>query len=125
MSSPSSTPVITGCALTELIELSGESKIPDFKKFFFLQQITDDKAFTNLLQDQCEDVRSRLSKMHVMIRKMEDMDDRLAVFDSLDRLRDNVRSENTKLASLTQLLDQIQEGICEKEGHVDVIDLAD
>nr|GEU54429.1 hypothetical protein [Tanacetum cinerariifolium] len=104
---PSSAPVITGRALTELTELSGESKIPDFMKFCFLQHIAEEKAFANLLQNQCEDMRSRLSKLHVMIREMEDMDDHLAVFDSLDSLRDTVRSENDKLASLTQLLEQV------------------
>ncbi|GKE40764.1 hypothetical protein Tco_1464169, partial [Tanacetum coccineum] len=87
--------------------------------------ITEEKAFANLLRDQCEDVRSWLSKLHVMIREIENMDDRLAVFDGLDCLRDTVRSENDKLASLNQLLEQVQEGIHEKEGHVDVMDLSD
>ncbi|GJS18317.1 hypothetical protein Tco_0412789 [Tanacetum coccineum] len=92
---------------------------------YYSQEITEEKAFTNLLRYQCEDVRSRLSKLDVMIREMENMDDRLAIFDSLDCLRDTVRTKNDKLASLNQLLEQVQEGIHEKEGHVDVMDLSD
>nr|GEY14645.1 glutathione S-transferase T1-like [Tanacetum cinerariifolium] len=101
----SSSPAITGCALTELMELSGETKIHEFIKFFFFQRIVEEKAFTNLLWDQANYVRSRLTKLHIMIREMEAMDDWLAVFDSLDCLRGTIRMENDRLASLTQLLE--------------------
>ncbi|GJX94893.1 hypothetical protein Tco_1435006 [Tanacetum coccineum] len=89
MATSSSLTVISSRALTELMELSGESKL------------------------------------HVMIHEMEAMDDRLAIFDSLDCLRDTVRRENDKLAYLTQLLDQVKDGIREKEGHMDIMDLCD
>ncbi|GJU41482.1 hypothetical protein Tco_1194439 [Tanacetum coccineum] len=96
MVSSSFSPIIFGCALTELMELSVETKIPKFMKFFFMQQIAEEKSFANLLRNQANDVRRRLTKR-----------------------------ENDKLSSLTQLLDEVKDGIHEKERHVDIMDLAD
>ncbi|GJS00816.1 hypothetical protein Tco_0317324 [Tanacetum coccineum] len=87
-SSISST-VISGPTLTELKELSGESKL------------------------------------HAMIREMEHMDHQLDVVDNMNCLRDAVRGEYNKLASLTQLVDQVNDGIREKEAHMDIMDLCD
>ncbi|GKD62051.1 hypothetical protein Tco_1299560 [Tanacetum coccineum] len=64
--------VITGPAFAELMELSGERK----------------------------DVRRRLSQLHAMIREMEPVNHRLDIVDGTDFLRDAVRRENGKLASL-------------------------
>ncbi|GJU61679.1 hypothetical protein Tco_1243514 [Tanacetum coccineum] len=104
MASSSSSPIINGRALTEMIKLSGETKIHEYMKLFIHQHIAEEKAFFNLLRDQADDVRWRLTKMNIMKREMEAMEDRVAVFDSLECLRDTIRRENDKLDSLTQLL---------------------
>ncbi|GKF46975.1 hypothetical protein Tco_0136777 [Tanacetum coccineum] len=84
-------------ALNKLMELSGETEIP----------------------------KRRLSKLHVMIREMEALEDRLVVFDSLQCLRETQQRENNKLAALTEMMVQTNDGIHEKEGHVDIMDLSD
>nr|GEW51704.1 ARID DNA-binding domain-containing protein [Tanacetum cinerariifolium] len=75
-------------------ELSCESKIPKMMKFFLVHQIVGKRLFVNQLRDQCEE----------------------AVEDAMTR-------ENNKLASLTQLMDQVNDGIRKKEAHVDIMDL--
>ncbi|GJW57272.1 hypothetical protein Tco_0104003 [Tanacetum coccineum] len=99
MGSSISSTVISGPTLTELRELSGESKIPKTMK--------------------------QLGKLHAMIREMEPMDHQLDVVDNMNYLRDAVKGENNKLASLTQLADQVNDEIREKEAHVDIMDLCD
>ncbi|GJS09871.1 hypothetical protein Tco_0366667 [Tanacetum coccineum] len=88
-------------------------------------QIAEEKVFANLLCDQCDDVRSRLAKLHVMIWEMEYLEDRLVVFDSLECLRETQGRKNNKLSALTERLVQTNDGIREKEGHVDIMDLSD
>ncbi|GJU17952.1 hypothetical protein Tco_1145918 [Tanacetum coccineum] len=87
------------------MDLSGERKIPRVTKLFLLQQIAEERSFLNLLRDQCEDVRRRLSKLHAMIHGIELMDHRLDVVDTMACLRDAVRREDDKLVPLIQLVD--------------------
>ncbi|GKE73709.1 hypothetical protein Tco_1535750, partial [Tanacetum coccineum] len=87
--------------------------------------ILEEKTFANLLRDKADDVREDLTNLYLMIREMESMDDRLAVYDGLDCLRDTHRRLNDKLAALRNLIDQTTDGIREKESHVDIIDLDD
>ncbi|GJS03550.1 hypothetical protein Tco_0320058, partial [Tanacetum coccineum] len=61
----------------------GERKIHRVTKFFLLQQIAEERSSLNLIRDQCEDVRGRLSKLHVMIRELEPIDHRLDVLDTM------------------------------------------
>ncbi|GJS60261.1 hypothetical protein Tco_0655045 [Tanacetum coccineum] len=82
-------------------------------------------TLNELMDLSADDVRNRLTKLYVMIREMKSMEDCLAVYDALDYLRDTHRRENDKLVALTNLLVQTTDGIREKEGHVDIMDLSD
>ncbi|GJU25267.1 hypothetical protein Tco_1163888 [Tanacetum coccineum] len=84
----SSSPRVNGRALTELMQLSGETKIPDFK-LFINQHITKENLFIKVLRDQDDDVSSRLTKINIMKHEMEAMEDQDAVFDSLVSHPDN------------------------------------
>ncbi|GKG33129.1 hypothetical protein Tco_0430639 [Tanacetum coccineum] len=79
MASSSSSPVINGRALTEIVELSGETKITKFMKLFIHQHIMEEKAFSNLLHDQVDDVKRRLTKINIMKHEMVVMEDRSLV----------------------------------------------
>ncbi|GKF52346.1 hypothetical protein Tco_0159256, partial [Tanacetum coccineum] len=99
----------SGRALNEIMKLSGEIEIPKCMKFFFMQQIAEEKVFANLLCDQCDDVRRHLTNLYVMIREMEALEDRLVVFDSLECWRKTQQKENNKLAALTEMLIQTKD----------------
>ncbi|GKB17568.1 hypothetical protein Tco_0851491 [Tanacetum coccineum] len=71
-------------------------------KFFILQHIAEEKAFANLLPDQADDVRRRLTRLNIMIREMEAIKDGVVIFDSMDCLRDTIRRENDKLFFILQ-----------------------
>ncbi|GJX51565.1 hypothetical protein Tco_0278410 [Tanacetum coccineum] len=125
MVSSSSLPGVNGRALTELMQSSGETKIPDFMKLFINQHIAEENLFIKFLRDQADDVRSRLTKMNIMKHEMEAVEDQDAIFDSLDYLRETNKMENDVLVALTQLLELVKDEIREKETHVDIMDLAD
>ncbi|GKG16472.1 hypothetical protein Tco_0361429, partial [Tanacetum coccineum] len=50
-------------ALKEYMKFSRESKITMCMKFFFMQEISKEKAFANLLCDKADEVRERLTKL--------------------------------------------------------------
>ncbi|GKA01776.1 hypothetical protein Tco_0674441 [Tanacetum coccineum] len=123
MASSSSSP--NGGALTELMQLNGETKIPNFLKLFFKQHIVEDTLFSKVLRDQADDVRSRLTKMNQMKRELEAKEDQDAIFDSLDSLMDPIKRDNHMLVAMTQLQEIVKDGIHEKETNVDFMDLSD
>nr|GEV14762.1 hypothetical protein [Tanacetum cinerariifolium] len=73
-------------ALDELAVLSGETDVLKFMRFFFMQQITEDKAFANMLRDQVDNARNCIAKLHVMNCDIEAIDDYLVLYDRLERL---------------------------------------
>ncbi|GJR74397.1 hypothetical protein Tco_0086762 [Tanacetum coccineum] len=107
-------------ALDELAVLSGETDVPKYMRFFFLQQIIEAKAFANMIRDQVDNARDCIAKFHVMICEMEAIDDSLVVFNSLDYLKESNQLENNKLKAF---IAQIEEAIRLKEGHMEVMDL--
>ncbi|GJT35570.1 hypothetical protein Tco_0925989 [Tanacetum coccineum] len=114
-----------GAALTELMQLSGETKIANFMKLFFNQHIMEDKLFAKVLRDQADDLRSRLTKMNKMKCEMEAKEDQDAVFDSLDDLRDTIKRDSDVLVAVTHLQELVNKGIREKENNVEFLNLAD
>ncbi|GJS99250.1 putative reverse transcriptase domain-containing protein [Tanacetum coccineum] len=77
--------LVPGPNFAELMDFSEERKIHRVTKFFLLQQIAEERSSLNLIRDQCEDVRRRLSKLHAMIRELEPTDHRLDVLDTMSR----------------------------------------
>nr|GEY31990.1 transposase, MuDR, MULE transposase domain protein [Tanacetum cinerariifolium] len=114
-----------GAALTELMQLSGETKIANFMKLFFNQHIVEDKLFAKVFRDQANDLRSRLTKMNQIKREMEAKEDQDAVFDSLDGLMDTIKRDSNVLVVVTQLQELVKNGIRKKENNVDFMNLAD
>ncbi|GJQ94674.1 hypothetical protein Tco_0005813 [Tanacetum coccineum] len=122
MAASGSSRAIARCAMDDIAYLSGETEVLKYMSFFFLQQISEDKAFGNLLRDQAETARNCIDQLHVMICDMEAMVDCLVVFDSLDFLNESKDVENNKLKALNDLIAQTEEAIRLKEGHVEVMD---
>ncbi|GJZ31846.1 hypothetical protein Tco_0576893 [Tanacetum coccineum] len=123
MTSSGSSRALVVRVLDKLAVLSGETEVLKYMRFFFLQQIAEAKAFTNMLRDQADNARDCIATLHVMICEMKAMDDNLVVFDSLDCLKESKQLENNKLKALSDLIAQTEEAICVKEGHMDVMDL--
>ncbi|GJV83889.1 hypothetical protein Tco_1523787 [Tanacetum coccineum] len=124
MAASGSSRAIARRVVDDIVDLSGEGKVPKYMRFFFLQQIAEDKAFANMLCNQAETARNCIVHLHVMICEMEAMDDRLVVYDSLECLRESKAIENNKLKALLDLIAQTEEAIRMKEGHVEVMDEA-
>ncbi|GJZ55890.1 phospholipase-like protein [Tanacetum coccineum] len=115
--------VVVVRALDELAVVSCETKLPNYMRFFFLQQVAEAKAFAKLIREKYDNARACLAKLVVMIGEMEAMDDSLVVFDILDCLKESKELENITLKALSNLIAHAEEAIRLKEGHVDVMDL--
>nr|GEZ79347.1 hypothetical protein [Tanacetum cinerariifolium] len=67
--------------------------------------------------------RDYIAKLHVMICKIEAIDDSLVDFVILDCLKEHKELENNKLKALSDLIAQIEEAVHLKERRMDVMDL--
>ncbi|GJW85590.1 hypothetical protein Tco_0158735 [Tanacetum coccineum] len=122
-SSSGTSRVVAVRALDELVVISGETKLPNYMRFFFLQKVAEAKAFAKMLRDKADNAKDCIAKLHVMICEMEAMDDSLVGFDILDCLKESKELENNKLKALLDLIAQTEEAIRLKEGYMDLMDL--
>ncbi|GJZ75384.1 hypothetical protein Tco_0639849 [Tanacetum coccineum] len=73
MAASGSSRAVARRAMDDIANLSDETEVPKYMRFFFLQQIADDKAFANLLSDQAETARNfnqeaiRMKEGHVEV----------------------------------------------------------
>ncbi|GKD95886.1 hypothetical protein Tco_1379783 [Tanacetum coccineum] len=122
-SSPGTSMAVVVRALDELAVVSGETKLPNYMRFFFLQQVAKAKAFAKLIREKADNTKACLAKLVVIIGEMEVMDDSLVVFDILDCLKESKELENITLKALSDLIAHTEEANRLKEGHADVMDL--
>ncbi|GJT96000.1 phospholipase-like protein [Tanacetum coccineum] len=115
--------VVVVRALDELAVVSNETKLPNYMRFFFLQQVAEAKAFAKLIREKADNARACLAKLVVMIGELEAMDESLMGFDILDCLKQSKELENITLKALSDLIAHAEEAIHLKEGHVDFMDL--
>nr|GEV07744.1 hypothetical protein [Tanacetum cinerariifolium] len=92
-------------------------------KFFFLQQIAENRRFLNLMRDEAQIARSFIAQLTVLIAELEAMGDVDEVFDTLMCLRDDMRDENSKLMGLNDAIAEVEEKIAMKE-HVKTMEAA-
>ncbi|GJY47955.1 hypothetical protein Tco_0437911, partial [Tanacetum coccineum] len=111
--------------LDELIEITGSTKLHKRMRFWFVQEIAEEEGFAKFLRDRYDDLRRHINKRHVLIGEMEALRVRGVAVDCLECLTETQAKETDKLASLTEVLVEIQAGIHEKEGHVARMDLND
>ncbi|GJR84323.1 hypothetical protein Tco_0155108 [Tanacetum coccineum] len=78
-SSSGTSRAITVRALDELAVVSGETKLPNYMRFFLLQQVAEAKAFAKLIHEKADNARACFAKLVVMIGEMEAMDDKEAI----------------------------------------------
>ncbi|GJX91222.1 hypothetical protein Tco_0344548 [Tanacetum coccineum] len=105
----------------DLIDFSGETSLPKYMKFFFLQQIAETRRFINIMREEAQTARKCIAQLNTLIAEIEDMGDADDVFDTLMYLRDDIRDENTKLMCLNDAIAQAEDKIAMKEGHVKII----
>nr|GEX53330.1 hypothetical protein [Tanacetum cinerariifolium] len=65
--------------------------------------------------------RACISHLSVMITRIQAVDDRLEVYDSLECLKESKKVEYNKLIALNNLIALTEENIRLKEGHVEAM----
>ncbi|GKE52900.1 hypothetical protein Tco_1488056 [Tanacetum coccineum] len=98
----------------DLIDFSGETSLPKYMKFFFLQQIAKNRRFINIMREEAQTGRKCIAQLNALIAEIEDMGDADDVFDTLMYLRDDIRDENTKLVCLNDAIAQAEDKIAMK-----------
>ncbi|GJV99350.1 hypothetical protein Tco_1554602 [Tanacetum coccineum] len=111
--------------LDELMKITGSTELHTRMRFWFVQEIAEEKGFLKFLRDRCDDLRRCSARSRVLIGEMEALGACVVVVDCLECLKQTHARENDKLATLTEVLVETQAGIHEKEGHVARMDLND
>ncbi|GJY79012.1 hypothetical protein Tco_0484813 [Tanacetum coccineum] len=78
----------------DLIDFSGETSLPKYMKFFFLQQIAETRRFINIMCEETQTARNCIAQLNALIAKIEAIGDADDAFDTLMCLRDEIRDEN-------------------------------
>nr|GEU60213.1 hypothetical protein [Tanacetum cinerariifolium] len=94
-------------------------------RFWCVQDTIKEEGFANFLHDRCDDLRRRITKLRMLIGKMEDLGACGVAIDCLKCLIQTQARETNKLAALTEVLVVTQASIHEKEGHVARMNLND
>ncbi|GKB75150.1 hypothetical protein Tco_0936562, partial [Tanacetum coccineum] len=105
----------------DLIEFSGQTSVNGHMNFFKEQQISELRHFVNMMREEVQTCRNQTTQLNALIAEMEAFDDPGEVFDTLMRLRDDVRVEDAKLMGLNDLIAQAEEEIEMKEGQLEVV----
>ncbi|GJX30354.1 hypothetical protein Tco_0238433 [Tanacetum coccineum] len=100
MAAPGPSNVVTRRVVDDLIDFSGETDVPKFMKFFFVQQVADIRRFVNRMREEAPTARNCIAQLTALVAEIEAMDDQEEVFDTLMCLRDDIREENSKLLEL-------------------------
>ncbi|GJU56104.1 hypothetical protein Tco_1229818 [Tanacetum coccineum] len=115
---------IVRCAVDELIVFSKESEVLKYMKFFFEQNIAEERHSVNAIRDQADTSRACLAHVNVMIVEMQAMNNHQEVYDSLESLKELKEVENDKLIALNNMIFETEEKIRLMEGHVQVMEEA-
>nr|GEX52725.1 hypothetical protein [Tanacetum cinerariifolium] len=102
----------------DLLDFSGETFVAKSMKFFFLQQIAENRRFLNHMHNEAQIARSSIAQLTALIANLEAMGDADEVFDTLMCLRDDIRDENSKMEGLNDVIAKAEEKIAMKEEHV-------
>ncbi|GJY77473.1 hypothetical protein Tco_0482589, partial [Tanacetum coccineum] len=104
--------------LDELMEITGSIELHKRMRFWFVQEIAEEKGLLKFLHDRCDDMRRKNARRRVLIHEMEDLGERGVAVDFLESLKQTHARETTKLAALTDATAESLAGIHEKERHI-------
>ena len=104
--------------LNHLMELAGSSNLSDGMRLCFVQQATEDSAFSNLLFACCEHLRRVMTKNRVKMVNMETLALSVVTVACSDAMMRTQERHRAMLGVLTNLFIQAQAGVNEKESNV-------
>ena len=105
--------------IDELIEFSGDASVSGYMNFFTAQQIAESRLFVNRMRDEAQTSRNVIARLNALIGEFEAFDDPGEVFDKLMGLRDDLNVETSKLACLTDLINETEHEIETKEARLE------
>nr|GEZ35669.1 hypothetical protein [Tanacetum cinerariifolium] len=121
-----SSSAISRHAVDNLVDLSGETEVPKYMRFFVLHQLSDDSAFHKIIRDRAETSRARIDHLHIMICGMFDaLSDLIAQDKETIRMKEVVLRcsgldsvldfESVKIKILTTCNQICDKGICKEK----------
>ncbi|GKD97827.1 hypothetical protein Tco_1381724 [Tanacetum coccineum] len=109
MAAPGAGNQVARRVIDDLVDLSGETSVQGYMKFFMGQQIAETRHFVNRMREEAQTLRNLIARLNALIAEMEALEDQGEVYDTLMGLRDDRRCENTKLMGLNDLITQAEE----------------
>ncbi|GJX79170.1 hypothetical protein Tco_0327319 [Tanacetum coccineum] len=106
----------------DLIDLSGETAVPKYMKFFVAQQIVKGRHFINRMREEAQTSRNLIGQLNALIAELEALEDHGEVYDMLMCLKDDKVVENNKLVGLNDLITYVEEDSEAKEAHVEIME---
>ncbi|GJR06736.1 hypothetical protein Tco_0529720 [Tanacetum coccineum] len=107
--------------IDDLVDISGETSVDGYMRFFKAQQVAETRLFVNRMREEAQTSRNMIGQLTALVAEMEAFDDPGEVFDTLMGLRDDIRVEEAKLAGLNDLITQAEEEIEMKEAQLEVM----
>nr|GEV37342.1 transposase, MuDR, MULE transposase domain protein [Tanacetum cinerariifolium] len=89
-------------------------------KFFIEQQIAKTSRFINVMREQVQSSRNRLTQLNDMISKIEAMNDPEEFYDALFCLRDDKRDEYNTLIAINDLVVEAEEKLTTIKAHLEI-----
>ncbi|GJW70664.1 hypothetical protein Tco_0127581 [Tanacetum coccineum] len=105
--------------IDDLVDISGETSVDGYMRFFKAQQVVETRLFVNRMREEAQTSRNMIGQLTALVAEMEAFDDPGEVFDTLMRLRDDIRVEEAKLVGLNDLITQAEEEIKMKEAQLE------
>nr|GEV60177.1 hypothetical protein [Tanacetum cinerariifolium] len=106
--------------IDDLVDISGETSVDGYMRFFKAQQVAETRMFVNRMREEAQTSRNIIGQLTALVAEMEAFDDPGEVFDTLMGLRDNILVEEAKLAGLNNLITQEEEEIEMKEAQLEM-----
>ncbi|GJR57209.1 hypothetical protein Tco_1499371 [Tanacetum coccineum] len=122
MANPGPTNIVARRVTDDLIAFSGETTVPKYMKFFFVQKLAETSRFVNHMRDEADTIRSCIAQLTAVIAELQAMDDQDEVHDSLLAAKDAKRGEESKLLLLNEVIAEALEEIETQETNVKILD---
>ncbi|GJX87689.1 hypothetical protein Tco_0339703 [Tanacetum coccineum] len=115
MATPGPANIVARRVTDDLISFSGETVVPRYMRFFFVQKIVKSRHFMNWIRDEAETVRGCITQSTIVIAELQAIEDQDEVHDSLLVAKDANRGEESKLIALNDVIAEALDDIDTQE----------
>ncbi|GJW82624.1 hypothetical protein Tco_0155769 [Tanacetum coccineum] len=118
MAASGSNNIIARRVVDDLIDFSSETDVPNYMRFFFLQQIAEIHGYVSRQRAEAQTARNNLGQLRAMLAELEAVNDNGETKDPKLCLRADIHEEESRLEELEDVIVAAEDRIQSKEAHV-------